>query len=223
MFRNLRISSSNPAIFRRLGQDFLKRQERHQALLCLDHYFLKLPSLMSIDSSVLLDFLQGFRVYCGLVQKIVVSLDLENERTQMTFNYQQASTENAYRLRMDTWLFNQARSQQASILESDEESVVVPAHDLLRVLKTGLRSRLERRLAAENELCRSQAPAFTPCFTFIMNLQCRRVNCPEQHIDYKELNQNWFNTQLRIHLLQILIYQVYHSIPSLKDTLPGRR
>ncbi|KAJ2926879.1 hypothetical protein H1R20_g10208, partial [Candolleomyces eurysporus] len=63
-----------------------------------------------------------------------------------------------------------------------------------------------------------------------MNSECHLVNCPRHHANRQELTQDWFNCQVRIHVLQILIYGFYLQVsdrtPTPKDrnkTIEDRR
>lgn len=223
MFQNLVATANSPTVYRELGYAFLKRQEKAQALLCFDHYFLKFPAFLDISNDVLAGLLEDFLTYSQLFRDVIHTLDLSNEQHQRVFNFAPTSIENAYRLRTETWTIRQAMERKAMILDTDEEGIVVSASDLLHALKASLWSRLERRMCDENEVCQRKAKQFTPCVLFIMNTECRHIACQRQHIQYTDLTQQWFNSQLRIHFLQILIFQVFHSIPSAKNTMPARR
>ncbi|RXW14759.1 hypothetical protein EST38_g11097 [Candolleomyces aberdarensis] len=116
-------------------------------------------------------------------------------------------------------------SAKLQVLEHDDEFIVVSSDELQPFLQGVLWQRLERRILDENSLCHG-IRVFTPCLSFVMNSECRRVNCPRHHVDYQDLTQDWFNCQVRIHLLQILIYHVYLGIPTPKDrdrTIQERR
>ncbi|RXW11436.1 hypothetical protein EST38_g14419, partial [Candolleomyces aberdarensis] len=99
-------------------------------------------------------------------------------------------------------------SAKLQVLDCDDEFIVVSSDELQRFLQAVLWQRLERRILDETNHCHGFR-IFTPCLPFVMNSECRRVNCPRHHVDYQDLTQDWFNCQVRIHLLQILIYHVY--------------
>ncbi|KAF6765917.1 hypothetical protein DFP72DRAFT_996790 [Ephemerocybe angulata] len=224
MFRNLRTNANDSATFRKLAYEFLKRDEKYQALLCFDHHFLRFHPGTNITNSVLAGILEDFLAFCRLFREVALTLDLANPSIQQLFSFQPASVENAYRLRHETWIYRQTLASKVLPLESDEESIVVSASDLERSLRLGLRTRLRQRLNEENEFCHHRIGVFTLCLPFIMNNECRRTNCSRQHIDYMELTQAWYNAQLRIHCLQILIYHIYHATsPSPHVTIPERR
>lgn len=137
---------------------------------------------------------------------------------QKLFNFYPASIGNAYRVKTETWLYRRVTDATArlQILESGDEFVVVSGDELQQFLKFVLWQRLERHILDENSLCQRNQ-VFTPCLPFVMNNECRLFSCRRLHIDHSELTQDWFNCQVRIHLLQILIYHVYLGIPTPKD------
>jgi hypothetical protein len=171
--------------------------------------------------------LRDFGQYCHSFRDLISKLDVTNEDTQKLFNFCPASVGNAYRIRTDTWLYQQVMdtSAEPEVLERNDEFIILPAEGLQQILKTVLWSQLQRRIFDENSLCQ-HTPVFNPCLSFVMDSECRRFGCPRQHIDYQDLTQDWFNCQVRMHLLQILIYQVYIGIPIPKDydrTIQHRR
>jgi hypothetical protein len=225
MFQNLR-HPFDSALFRQLAHKFLDRQEQHQALLCFDHYFINFPSTVEATNTAIAVILNDFWNYCRLFRELVQSLDVADEAIQKLFNFQPASIENAYRLKNSTWVYRVVMEANPRILESDEEFMVIPGDELQLHIKARLWDRLAKRLVDENERChqRIAVAAFCPCLPFVVNNWCGRTLCPRQHIDYQDLSPAWFNTQVRIHFLQILIYQVYHCIPVVKpNTISERR
>ena len=223
MFRNLRTTANNGACFRDLGYEFLKRGEKPQALLCFDHLFdhLSFASLGNSPSSDILALLATFFDYCRLFQEAVTSLDLTDEGSQKLFNFHPASIENAYHIPANTWLHRQLSSvtQKTGVLEADDTGIVVASADLSQALRTSLLRRLSERLSDQNNHCRG-LQLWTPCLPHIVNGACYRSGCPRQHLHKKELTQGWFNDQLRGVFLQIMVYQVYHSLPLEKE--PGQ-
>lgn len=217
----------NPSLFRQLAYQFLGRKEQHQAILCFDHYFINFPSTATGASNAeVAIILNDFWNHCQILREFVQTLDITDEATQKLFNFRPASIENAYRLKPSTWLYRMVTAAKPHLLEGDEDSVVIAQDELLMNLKTQLWDRLAKRLEDENERCHHRVAAFVPCLPYVINSQCRRVECRRQHIDYQQLTPTWFNTQVRIHFLQILIYQVYHSIPVDKlwlNTISERR
>ncbi|TEB34927.1 hypothetical protein FA13DRAFT_1707130 [Coprinellus micaceus] len=199
MFRNLRTTANDGIYFRDIAYEFLKRGEKPQALLCLDHFF-------------------NFLDYCRLFRETVTSLDLADEGSQKLFNFHPASVENAYHVPADTWLHRQINSatRKTGILEVDDAGIVVASADLFQALRTSLLRRLSERLSDQNSHCR-RLQLWTPCLPHVVNGTCYRSGCPRQHLHKKELTQGWFNDQLRGVFLQIMVYQIYHSLPLEKE------
>ncbi|RXW16510.1 hypothetical protein EST38_g9345 [Candolleomyces aberdarensis] len=217
LFQNLR-KSDGASIFRWLAYRFLGRKEHHQAVLCFDHYFIKFPSTLQITNADMVTILGDFGQYCRSFRDLILELDVANEDTQRLFNFRPASIGNAYRVRTKTWLYEQTTDASAKlqVLERDDEFITVSSDELQHFLQAVLWQRLERRILDENSLCH-RIPVFTPCLPFVMNDVCNRTNCSRHHVNYQELTQEWFNRQIRIHLLQILIYHVYLGIPTPKN------
>ncbi|RXW11576.1 hypothetical protein EST38_g14279, partial [Candolleomyces aberdarensis] len=226
LFQSLR-KPDGASIFRRLAYRFLGRKENHQTVLCFDHYFIDFPSTLQITNADMATILEDFGQYCRSFRDLILGLDVANEDTQRLFNFRPASIGNAYRVKAKTWLYEQVTNASAKlqVLERDDEFISVSSDELHQLLQTVLWKRLERRILDENSLCH-RIPVFTPCLPFVMNSECHQVNCPRHHVDYQDLTQDWFNRQIRIHLLQILIYHVYLGIPTPKDrdrTIQDRR
>lgn len=219
MFETLRLSAEDGArSFRELGFRFWRRNEKPQALLCLDQFFIHYDfySLPAPPSSDTVSALEDFHDYCRLFRDTVLSLDLANEDYQMLFNFRPASIQNAYNIRLDTWLHQQATITEISIMDRDEEGIVVSASDLLDTLQKALWQRLAECLCYVNEAC---LEIWTPCLSFAMNRDScwlgRRCSAG-QHLSRQSMSQAWFNGQLRGILLQIVLYQIYHAIPIAK-------
>lgn len=171
--------------------------------------------------------LADFGQYCRSFSDLILRLNVGDGDMQKLFNFYPASIGNGYRVKTETWLYRQVTDATARlrILESNDEFIIVSGDELQQLLKTVLWRRLERRILDENSLCQ-RIQVFTPCLPFVLNGDCRLVNCPRHHIGYQQLTQTWFNCQVRIHLLQILIYHVYLGIPIPKDrnqTIQDRR
>ncbi|KAJ2926890.1 hypothetical protein H1R20_g10212, partial [Candolleomyces eurysporus] len=217
LFQSLH-KSNGASIFRQLAYRFLDRKENHQAVLCFDHYFTNFPSTLWITNADMVTILEDFGQYCRSFRDLILGLDVANKDTQRLFNFRPASIGNAYRVRTKTWLDEQVTAVLAKlqVFERDDEFITVSSDGLQHFLQTVLWQRLERRILDENSLCQ-MIPVFTPCLPFVMNSECHQVHCPRHHADYQELTQDWFNCQVRIHLLQILIYQIYLGIPTPKD------
>ncbi|RXW14070.1 hypothetical protein EST38_g11783 [Candolleomyces aberdarensis] len=226
MFQNLH-TSDDATTFRQLACRFLGRKEIHQTVLCFDHYFINFPSTLEVTNADMVTILEDFGQYCRSFRDLILGLDVGDEYTQKIFNFRPASIGNVCRIRTETWLYQQVMdvSAKLQVLENDDEFIVVSSHELQHFLKAVLWQRLEQRILDENSLCHL-IRVFTPCLVFVMNGECRRVNCPRHHVDYQELTQDWFDRQVRVHLLQILIYHLYLGIPTPKNraqTIQDRR
>lgn len=217
MFQSLR-KSNGASIFRELAYRFLGRKEKHQTVLCFEHYFTKFPSTSEITNADMVTILEDFGQYCRSFRDLILELDAANEDTQRLFNFYPSSGANTYRIKTGTWLHQRATKVTLKLqgLESDDEFIVVPADELQQFLKTTLWQQLGQHILDENDHCR-RIRVFTPCLPFVMNGECHHVRCPRPHVNHQELTQDWFNRQVRIHLMQILIYQVYLAIPTRKN------
>ncbi|KAF6765913.1 hypothetical protein DFP72DRAFT_865039 [Ephemerocybe angulata] len=217
---NLMIAASDTSAFRRLAYGFLKRNQKHEALLCFDHQFTNFPSLVNATNVDLVAILEDFSKYVSVFKDIILTLDISSPHIQRLFNFTRAPMENAYSLMPGTWIYQQAA--KARPMKGGE--CIIAGYDLHLVLTQELWHRLQARLADEDSKCRSAA-AFSPCISSILNVKgCHKASyCLGYHTHPKDLTQDWFYRQLKIHALQILICHVYHSIPLLKDTLHERR
>lgn len=222
MFRNIRTNSNDEVSLKDLGYEFLKRGEKSQGLLCFDHLFMTFKfsqSLSNAASSASGPMLEVFYDYCHLFQEIVMSLNLGDSGTQKLFNLCPAPIENAYCIRLGTWLHRRVTKAGNRTLESDDGGIAVASTDLLQTLKDALWQRLSWRLSQEDQECRA-LQLWTPCLPHVMvdAAGCPRLDCPRQHLRRSEMTQTWFNNQLRGIFLQILVYDIYLSIPAENET-----
>ena len=219
MFRTIRPGPDDTgASLKDLGYKFLKRGEKSQALLCFDHLFMTFNFSQFQTNAVSPasgPTLENFYDYCRLFREIVMSLNLEDSTTQKLFNLWPAPTEKAYCIRLGTWLHRRVTKAGNGTLESNDRGAVVASADLLQTLKTNLWQRLSQRLSQENQECRTHQ-LWTPCLHVLDAVECCH-DCPRQHLHRNEMSQGWFTDQLRGVFLQILVYDMYLSIPAEKE------
>ncbi|KAG2023736.1 hypothetical protein CC2G_001355 [Coprinopsis cinerea AmutBmut pab1-1] len=212
MFRN--IKDKNLGALRQLGIQFLKRNEKVPALVCFDYCFMALPVFSGLSNAKISVILDDFMVYCRLMREVASNLNLDSPGIQRLFALTPAASENMFHVPRGTWVYHRLKaiSHKEFLPQHDEESPIISRQTIVEILKFLLWSRLVKRILEENELCQ-RTKAFSPCLPFIMNEECHLQNCHRQHIDYKDLTQEWYTAQIRMYLQQILIFHTLFCIP----------
>jgi len=118
---------------------------------------------------------------------------------------------NYFLLPPGTFLYSELAGRLALVVPN-ERGAVISEWDLSQEFKRSLLNRLKVRITGENDACK-QARAFNPCLPFIINGQCNRKSCPNEHLGTASLGQNWFQLRIRIHLQQILLIQGLGMVP----------
>jgi len=86
-----------------------------------------------------------------------------------------------------------------------------------------LKYRLEAHLVDENQRCK-QAKPFRLCLQFLINRHGCVDDCSLLHISSEDVTERWLSDYLRIHLLQIQVYEIYHSsLSNNLETIRDRR
>ncbi|TFK22063.1 hypothetical protein FA15DRAFT_623047 [Coprinopsis marcescibilis] len=212
MFQN--IKTLDLKALRLLGHQFLKRKETAQALLCFDHCFgsQNLNTFANLKNSQVCQILADFLAYCTVLRMVASSLDLENSSTQRLFGFHGADAENMYHVPRGTRLYELLDQGRRLVLHHEEDSPILSGQVIQETLKNELWRRMAKRIRHENDLCR-RSNLFTPCLPFIINSECRLINCFRQHIPWQELDEDWFNSQVRMYLQQVMIFHTLHYVP----------
>ncbi|KAF8807162.1 hypothetical protein BYT27DRAFT_7189247 [Phlegmacium glaucopus] len=209
------INAGDLKLLRTLSKKFVSRNDRVSAVLCLDHYFQSFPSLRNLTSLELSELLHDFHFYCRSLETLILARNPCNNILIRKLFRIHPSSDNIFLLPNATFLHSKIIATRVNLVRSDEEGILISEWELRRKFKECLMDRLLHIVQTENNSCRHDASAFTPCLPYIVNRQCNRVQCPRQHIEASSLTRSWYNLQVRIHLQQILIFQTLRTAPPL--------
>lgn len=197
----------------RLGLKFNGLGNKAAALCCLDQVFAAPPQIegaSTIEETVAV--LETFFVYTNLLHD-ATCLALDNPRKSQTaqklFAFEMLG-EDVFAITHGAILYSEVVNQGIPFTEDKDGKRTVSWRGLSHALKTYLSERLKHRVIEENQICR-RAKLFSPCLDALVG-SCSRFDCQRCHVSPATLTPRWYNYRIRMHLLQIQIYQNLHFI-----------
>lgn len=194
----------------RLGLSFYHSDNKPAALLCLDHVFnnpLKFDGPTLDEKAISLEV---FYAYAQLLRDVAFVQDpCDRPFVQKLFAIQPLR-EDSFALPVGTFLYDAVAEQGALLLSSNTEQRTVPSTGLSKVLKATLSDRVRTRVMDETEAF-MRARFVSPCLYFLAN-SCHRTECTRAHVGVHALDPAWYNTRVRIHLQQIMVFQILHCV-----------
>lgn len=193
-----------------LGLKLYREDNKPAALLCLDHIFVVPPYIDRPTIEATISTLEMFFAYTRLLHDIACLDDpCNNLPAQKLFAFQ-ASRAEAFSISPGALLYDEVADQQMLFSQEKDGKRSVPRRDLSRVLKTLLGNRLRCRVLEENQVC-CRAKVFSTCLDALLGT-CTNGECGRVHVDPAILNPGWYNDRVRIHLLQIQVFQTLHFV-----------
>lgn len=204
------IVSGNLGHLEQLGLRFYQEHNKPAALLCLDHIFVDPPRIQEATIQQTISSLEMFSAYARLLHDVATHADPCNDRrVQQLFAFQ-ASREDVFGIFPDSFLFREVADRQVLYFQEKDGRRTVSRRELSGVIKNALGDHLRSKVTEENEICR-KANIFSPCLYALLG-SCTRAECHRGHPDPVMLNPEWYNSRVRIHLQQILIFQNLHFV-----------
>ena len=204
------IAQADLAGLERLANVFLEQDRKTAALLALDHFFSRLPVLRSYKLQEMSLFLDKFLKYARLLHGIISHADpLSRKSIKRLFCIIEISN-TEYGIGLGSFLHRSATADRQGPMYLQPFIVVLSKREMVMALRKYLAAHLRERVTEENDLC-YDAVVFTPCLTFIVNDQCNRFNCPQEHVKSTDLDAKRYNLRIGIHLQQIYILQLMYS------------
>ncbi|KAJ7293966.1 hypothetical protein C8J57DRAFT_1444990 [Mycena rebaudengoi] len=207
----------------RLGQAFYETGNKAVALLCLDHCFSGPPKIQALQAGDVAENLKIFHTYVSVLHDFAFVVDpCDSGAAEKLFGYTRQG-ENNWLATYGTFLhtaLHQFKHPASRRSTEEKESILLAGSELRTIIYQTLAGRLKQRVRQENEMCK-RAKAFSPCVVYALNGQCNRFDCPQEHLPAAGINREQYNTRIRIHLQQILIYQTIQSIDN-ESTLVRR-
>lgn len=209
MFRA--IARADLASLEKLSRVFIKEKRNAAALLALDHVFIRLPELKSYKLQEMSLFLERFRQYSRLLYQVISHSDpLSVNSIKRLFCIREISN-TEYSLEPHSFLHSSATGDRYGPMYLQPSVVILSKRDMATALQKYLAEHLRERVTKENELC-CDSVIFSQCLTFIVNGQCNRMNCPQEHVKSADLDSERYNLRIGIHLQQICILQMMYTV-----------
>lgn len=199
----------------RFGEQFLATHNINAALLCFDYGFSAgIPSLSSLDLSEMIPILSNMFNYVRMLHNLVFGVvGSETPDIWKVFGVKENIDDGTVTVTSGTF----AHQHRGKVLlestadsKNDIDQITIPKDLVLAIIRSGLDERLCKLVSEENKACR-QAPAFSICMRFVTFGDCNQFPCPRPHVTP---GHDWFQSWVRAHLLQILIY---HSVVPLQS------
>lgn len=208
---------------RTLSAKFFAAGNIAAAFLCLDRLFSTSPKLQTASLAQIADNLQTFLIYSRMLHKLsTVTNSCDDPVIRKVFALQN-STEDLFLVHAGSLMASQCNARLTPSARSTEQGTLVPRWELERLIKHVLKSRLLRRVNDENTLCRGLRP-LQPCLTYVVFNQCNRAECPRQHGDHlRQYDAAAYNARVRVHLLQVLIYQTLYNVENSEELARQQR
>ncbi|KAI0641195.1 hypothetical protein C8Q79DRAFT_920041 [Trametes meyenii] len=199
-----------------LSRNFGRASNLPAQLVCLDYVFSVPLALESKPPKEIVACFSKFLDYAGLLQRFACNSDPSNNAAlQRLFGFASSDDEDRYLLRPTSIIVSQRRQQDTGAAKKDERGILISRWDLEKAVKTVLRGRLSTRVMAQNEMCH-HLRSIRPCLLFATSGRCPRYDCQQYHIEDGSDRSTVYNTFVRIHILQIMIYHTLYAtgIPS---------
>ena len=209
MFRA--IAQPDLSSLERLANVFLKQDRKAAALLALDHFFCRLPVLRAYQLQEMSLFLDKFLKYARLLHDIISHADpLSSRSIKRLFCITEISN-TEYGMGLGSFLHSSATADRQRSKYFQRFIAALSKIEMVMALRKYLAAHLCERVIEENNLCRN-AVVFTQCLTFIVNDQCNRSNCPQEHVKSTDLHAERYSLRIGVHLQQISILQLMYSV-----------
>ncbi|KAF8139771.1 hypothetical protein EV363DRAFT_1497668, partial [Boletus edulis] len=194
----------------KLSHAFIENRKA-AALLALDHFFNRLPVLESYTLQEMTLFLDKFRTYARLLREIISHPDpLSLKSIRRLFCITEISS-TEYGMELGSFLHRSATGDPHGPMYLQPAVLTISKREMVTMLWEYLAGHLCERVTQENELCYN-AVVFSQCLTFIVNGQCNRFSCPQEHVNSADLDSKRYNLRIGIHLQQICILQLMYSV-----------
>ncbi|TBU23105.1 hypothetical protein BD311DRAFT_674657 [Dichomitus squalens] len=192
------------------------------AFICLDRVFSVPLNLQTATSSQVVHALQTFHQYACMLQKLCSVKNPCDDPTVRKVFALQAITEDSFLVPKGAILAAGCDDRLTPSAQETEQGVRVNRWELEKLIIHVLKLRLRKRVKEEDEMCYG-LQLLQPCLPHAVFHQCNRTNCARIHIESKRYDAAAYHTRIRIHILQILIYQTLHAVEDFHEHARHRR
>ncbi|KAM5542264.1 hypothetical protein V8D89_004137 [Ganoderma adspersum] len=194
-----------------LRDEFAGEGRYPAAFLCFDRVFSVPLKLQAATLPEIARALQTFYGYVRMLQELwAVNNPCDDPSVRKMFTIE-FSTEDLFLLPNGSFLASHRNEPLTPSARETDRGLLIPRWELEKLLKYVLKERLLKRVKEENEMLHALRPLH-PCLSYAIFRQCNRIDCPWAHVDVQHYNTADYNTRVRIHILQILIYQTLYAV-----------
>ncbi|KAJ7051208.1 hypothetical protein C8F01DRAFT_1237408 [Mycena amicta] len=185
--------------------EYFEQVDPAAVLLCLGHFFTRLPRMQALEVDGIAHNLMLFYRYIKLLNLFTWVDPCSHPLAERLFGLKRQG-DNHFVIREESFLHSALKLQTESVSKSSAEGdIVLGSSDLRELYHSTLKERLRLQVQQEDDLCR-RTRAFSPCLTYaVFYGNCNRLACPHEHLPASRINSQHYNTRVRIHLQQILI------------------
>jgi len=203
-----------------LASSFVQTDNPNSALLCFDYYFNQTPSLVDMDIIQMEDCLKQFFDYIHILHQVAFNVNpCTEERVWKLLGVTSNELEEHFSIPPGTLLYRHAIRSDAFSTKDSNIPLTLPKDQFTEFFRGAVRERLLDQVTRENDMCR-KAPALFVCLRQTTYGDCNATPCPRSHI---RPDPEWFLCWLKVHLLQILVYNSIWRIQFLSEMLSQQR
>ncbi|PIL29959.1 hypothetical protein GSI_07870 [Ganoderma sinense ZZ0214-1] len=194
-----------------LGEKFTGEGRYPAAFLCLDRVFSMPLKLQASTLPGVAKKLNTFHIYARMLQKLWTVVNPCNDPDVRQVFAIECSTEDLFLIDKDSLLASHCNDRFTPSARKTDQGLLIPRWELERLLKYVLKGRLTKRVNEENNILYGLR-LLQPCLSYALSHRCNRVDCPRTHIDAQRYNADDYNLRVRVHIIQILIYQTLYVV-----------
>ena len=184
---------------------------RHAAVvLCLDIFFSEPFDLQSESPSHTAAVFEKFLLYARSLQRLSCLRDPCSALEMGKLFAFGASKDERISLSSTSYLVSQCRNDLLSSASDSSDTWSIPRWELETVIKDVLRKRLSEKVGEENEMCH-HLQGLRPCLLSTIYHRCPKQRCSDYHVDVMGDVTKTYNTFVRIHMLQIMIFHTLYA------------
>ncbi|KIK41852.1 hypothetical protein CY34DRAFT_84670 [Suillus luteus UH-Slu-Lm8-n1] len=199
---------------KKLALIFQEHDHHTAALHCLDHFFTQSTDIRPFQLHEMASFLELFHTYARLLYQTSTLLDPLGRRecdVQRLFSIVPLAGDK-FLIPSGTFLYDSMTKtpQNKSLVSMHQSGYKASRRNTTELIHLSIRTVLKDKVLALDEMCCS-APVFLQCLPFIVHGNCRRKECPQEHIMISKLDRAQYNGHVAIHMQLIFILQLLYS------------
>ena len=197
-----------------LGVNFARRDQQDRprlaaTLLCLNVVFAEPLDLRGSSPSEIATCFERFLLYARTLQRLsCLPNAASNDEMGKLFAFVASDNEHISLSKTSHLVFHYGSDLPISAVNNDAYDI--PRWDLEKTIKVVLKSRLSKKVNAQNDMCHGLR-VLQPCLLSAVYNRCPRQWCDQYHMDVMGDVTATYNTFVRIHMLQIMIFHTLYA------------